>query len=67
MRQTSPLLLHIDMISALRDGISFGLASNGAVLTPGIDGVLPLKYVLKVESRKGEIVWQQGATGNTET
>lgn len=59
MRQTSPLLIHVDIIKALQDGITFGLASNGAVLTPGIDGLLPLKYVTKVEDKKGHIVWEQ--------
>jgi RNA:NAD 2'-phosphotransferase (TPT1/KptA family) len=62
MRPTSPLLIHIDMISALRDGISFQLASNGAVLTAGEDGkgILPLKYVRKVEERKsGQVIWRR--------
>lgn len=57
------MLIHIDMLSALRDGISFQLASNGAVLTAGEDGkgVLPLKYVSKVEERKsGEVIWRRG-------
>ncbi|PWN22663.1 hypothetical protein BCV69DRAFT_296642 [Microstroma glucosiphilum] len=62
MRPTSPLLIHIDMLSALRDGISFQLASNGAVLTAGEDskGILPLKYVSKVEERKsGKVIWRR--------
>ncbi|CAO1615281.1 unnamed protein product [Sympodiomycopsis kandeliae] len=58
MRVSSPLLLHIDLIKALQDGIAFDLANNGAVLTAGIDGILPLKYITKVEDRKGSIVWQ---------
>lgn len=62
MRPTSPLLIHVDMISALQDGISFQLASNGAVLTAGEEGkgILPLKYVSKVEERKsGEVIWRR--------
>lgn len=61
MRPTSPLLIHIDLIAALEDGVKFFLASNGAVLTAGVDekGTLPLKYVSKVEDRKGEVVWRR--------
>lgn len=61
MRPNSPLLIHIDLINALRDGVPFHLASNGALLTAGVDekGVLALKYVIKVEKRQGEVVWER--------
>ncbi|CAO1636728.1 unnamed protein product [Parajaminaea phylloscopi] len=61
-RISSPLLIHIDLIAALRDGVAFDLASNGAVLTAGVDGqgVLPLKYVTRVEDRQGQAIWQSG-------
>ncbi|PWN41591.1 phosphotransferase KptA/Tpt1 [Ceraceosorus guamensis] len=65
MRTSSPLILHVDLVSALADGIPFLIASNGAVLTPGIEhqgqhGVLPLKYVAWVEQTKdGTQVWKR--------
>ncbi|CEH19028.1 RNA:NAD 2'-phosphotransferase TPT1 [Ceraceosorus bombacis] len=65
MRTSSPLILHVDLTSALADGIPFLVASNGAVLTPGIDhqgqhGVLPLKYVAWVEQTKdGKQLWER--------
>lgn len=63
-RINSPLLVHVDLIQGLRDGVPFVLASNGAVLTAGIDdsGVLPLRYITKVEDKQGSLIWQQGSS-----
>jgi hypothetical protein len=60
MRSSSAVILHIDLIAALEDGIPFFLASNGAVLTSGKadTGYLPLQYVLKAEaSKSGQVIW----------
>lgn len=60
MRATSPLLIHIDIVAALKAGVVFELASNGAVLTAGgggSDGVLSLEFVSKVEDRSGKVIW----------
>jgi 2'-phosphotransferase len=63
MRSSSAIILHVDLIAALSDGIPFFVASNGAVLTSGEDdsGVLPLDYISKVEeSKTGAVLWQPG-------
>lgn len=63
MRASSSVILHIDIISALRDGVPFQLASNGAVLTSGRGetGILPLDYVIRAEEgRTGATIWERG-------
>jgi 2'-phosphotransferase len=63
MRKSSAVIIHIDLIAALKDQITFFVASNGAVLTSGKgdSGVLPLDYISKVEdSKTGAVLWQPG-------
>lgn len=60
MRSSSAIIIHVDIIAALHDGIAFFVASNGAVLTSGKgdSGILPLDYISKVEdSKTGTILW----------
>ncbi|UZJ51735.1 hypothetical protein CBS101457_001055 [Exobasidium rhododendri] len=60
MRNSSSVIIHIDLIAALQDGIPFFLASNGAVLTSGKadTGSLPLQFITKVEDTKtGASIW----------
>lgn len=60
MRNSSAVIIHIDIIAALRDRIPFFVASNGAVLTngEGDTGLLPLKYISRAEeSKKGTTIW----------
>lgn len=62
MRNSSAIIIHIDIVAALRDGVPFDLASNGAVLTSGKGdtGVLPLQYISLVEeSKTGATIWQR--------
>ena len=61
MRTSSPLIVHIDMHRALAAEVPFFVASNGAVLTPGVgeSGVLPLEYVTHVEDRQGTKIWER--------
>jgi RNA:NAD 2'-phosphotransferase (TPT1/KptA family) len=61
MRSSSAIIVHVDIIAALLDGIPFFVASNGAVLTSGKgdSGVLPLDYISKVEeTNTGAVLWQ---------
>lgn len=62
MRSSSQVILHVDIISALKQGdIPFFMASNGAVLTSGKGetGILPLKFINKAEEGKtGKLIWQ---------
>lgn len=41
--------IHIDMESAMNDGIEFFESENGVILTKGKDGILDPKYINKVE------------------
>jgi hypothetical protein len=55
MRNTSDILIHIDLERALAAGIKFFLSTNGVVLTEGdASGFLPPTYFSRVENRKGE-------------
>lgn len=62
MRSSSQIIIHIDIISALKQGdIPFSMASNGAILTSGQGntGILPIKFITKAEEGKtGKLVWQ---------
>jgi len=44
-RSSSQVFLHIDMEEAMKDGIKFYKSDNGVILTAGIEGLLPYKYV----------------------
>eukprot|EP01111_Echinosteliopsis_oligospora_P018513 TRINITY_DN8540_c0_g1_i1.p1 TRINITY_DN8540_c0_g1~~TRINITY_DN8540_c0_g1_i1.p1 ORF type:complete len:262 (-),score=80.06 TRINITY_DN8540_c0_g1_i1:14-799(-) len=48
MRGTCDLLVYIDTLSAILDGIEFYLSPNGVVLTEGVNGILPIKYFAQV-------------------
>ena len=37
------------------DDIVFYQSSNGVILTRGIDGVIPIKYFLKITTREGQV------------
>ena len=45
MRASCEVYLYVDMAKAMADGIIFYESSNGVVLTEGIDGILPYKYI----------------------
>ena len=47
-RSSGWLFIEIDLRTALADGIPFYVASNGVVVTEGIDGVLPPRYFKRV-------------------
>ena len=44
-RTNNDVLIHIDMRSAMEDGIKFYLSKNNVILSEGIDGVMPPKYM----------------------
>src|SRR6185437_14893174 len=45
LRNNSTVLIEIDVESAMSEGIDFFKAKNGVILTKGIDGILPQKYL----------------------
>lgn len=52
MRNTSKILIHVDLPKAMADGIKFWKSENGVILTEGdATGFLPLQYLQKVEER----------------
>ena len=55
MRQSSQILIYVDMQKALDAGLKFFLSSNGVVLTEGDErGFLSPEYFARVETIKGE-------------
>lgn len=53
MRNTSSVLVFIDLKKALEAGLKFWRSANGVILSEGDDnGVVPLVYFARVEERK---------------
>lgn len=57
MRTSCTRHIYVDVSKALRDGVPFSVSSNGVVLTPGVDGALPLAYVDCVEDAHSVQIW----------
>ena len=60
MRGSCQLLVFVDLASMLSDGIPVYESDNGVILTAGVGdtGMLPLKYITRVQDRKnGKVVW----------
>jgi 2'-phosphotransferase len=47
-RQSSNIILCIDINKCLLDDIIFYKSSNGVILTEGINGIIPCKYISKI-------------------
>ena len=63
MRNSSTVLIYIDVPAALAAGLKFFVSENGVILTEGDDkGVLPYEFFKRVESRKkdGGVLMQDG-------
>lgn len=45
MRNDVDIFIYVDAKKAIEDGIPFYRSSNGVILTPGINGILPTKYI----------------------
>lgn len=52
MRESSAVVLHIDVAAAMAAGVRFYRSSNGVILTQGIDGVLPPEFIAQVAERR---------------
>ena len=52
----SNVLIYIDVAQAISDGITFFVATNGCILTRGVNesGMLPSKYFLRVVFNRGD-------------
>ena len=54
MRQSSQVLIYVDLESALDAGLKFYISKNGVVLTPGNEhGFLAPEFFMKVEHANG--------------
>ncbi|KAJ3387379.1 hypothetical protein HDU84_000879 [Entophlyctis sp. JEL0112] len=50
MRKSSQVLIYINVPLAMSDGIKFYRSSNNVILSSGIDGFIPEKYFLRIET-----------------
>ncbi|XP_044392020.1 tRNA 2'-phosphotransferase 1 [Triticum aestivum] len=53
MRRSANILIHLDVHKALQDGMKLYISDNKVILTEGFDGVVPVKYLEKMESWPG--------------
>ena len=62
MRNTSSVLIYLDIDKALRAGLKFWQSKNGVVLSNGDEaGIIPLEFFERVEDRKnGGIIMRDG-------
>nr|POE88176.1 trna 2'-phosphotransferase 1 [Quercus suber] len=62
MRNTSTILIFLDLRKALEAGIRFGMSANGVILSEGnADRVVPVKFFTKVEDwRVGKVLVENG-------
>ncbi|KAM7277190.1 hypothetical protein ACFE04_019056 [Oxalis oulophora] len=50
MRRNINVLIFLDVKKALADGMKIYISDNKVILTEGFDGVVPIKYIEKIES-----------------
>ncbi|EPS72620.1 hypothetical protein M569_02136, partial [Genlisea aurea] len=50
MRRDVNVLIFLDVGKALKDGMKLYVSDNRVILTEGFDGIVPVKYFLKIES-----------------
>ncbi|XP_050236653.1 uncharacterized protein LOC126686575 isoform X2 [Mercurialis annua] len=50
MRRDVNVLIYLDVKKALEDGMKLYISDNRVILTEGFDGVVPIKYIEKIES-----------------
>lgn len=51
-KKDSTVLVFIDMETCMKDGITFYRSKNNVILTEGINGVIPSKYIIKIKNKK---------------
>lgn len=55
-RHDTNLIVYVNMEKAMGDSIDFFESTNGVILTEGIDGILPVKYLHFAELVNGSLV-----------
>ena len=53
MRASSEVLLYLDVAAALAGGLALARSPNGVILTSGLDGWVPLRFLARVVDRHG--------------
>lgn len=56
MRGSCDIIIEIDMEAAMKDGIPFFISTNSVLLTEGVEGLLPAKYIKKVMKKDGTVI-----------
>lgn len=52
MRNSADVVIEVDVVRAMTDGIPFYISANGVVLTPGnAEGAVPPEYFLRISRR----------------
>jgi len=55
LRYNIEVAIWIDIQRAVEDGVPFCASRNGVIVSPGLNGIVPTKYILKVKDvRSGE-------------
>lgn len=60
MRNSSSLLIFVDIRKALSAGVEFFISENGVVLTAGKDGVLGVEFFEKAVQKGGVVLIRDG-------
>lgn len=53
MRYNCEVAIYIDLPTAIREGVPFFQSANEVILSPGINGTVPAKYISKVRDLSG--------------
>lgn len=57
LRHNIEIAIWIDLQRAVEDGVPFYASRNGVIVSPGINGVVPTKYIIKVKDiQSGEFL-----------
>lgn len=53
MRRDVNIMIFLDVGKALKEGMKFYLSENKVILTEGFNGIVPVKYIMKIETWPG--------------
>jgi 2'-phosphotransferase len=63
MRRDAELLIYLDVVASIKDGVKWWISDNGVVLTEGnAEGMVPVKYFREVVGRRQNVgvLWRNG-------
>ncbi|KAI3940030.1 hypothetical protein MKW98_029806, partial [Papaver atlanticum] len=53
MRRDVNIMIFLDVGKALKEGMKFYISENQVILTEGFNGIVPVKYIMKIETWPG--------------